>query len=93
MFSTAARHSAAQAAGLVDTSQFTDEQLQRLSTSQHALWLARANAFKQLEEAGMSLDAKGRKEILDGFRDKKAAKDELRRAHDQLKDSLAAKTL
>jgi hypothetical protein len=93
MFSAGHRHSQAAAAGLVDTSQYTNEQLQRLSSSQHALWIARANAFKQLEESGMQLAAKGRKEILDGFHDKKTAKAELERAHEQLKDSLAAKTL
>lgn len=92
----AARHPRshqAAAAGLVDTSQYTNEQLERLSSSQHALWIARANAFKQLEESGMQLAAKGRKEILDGFHDKKTAKMELEHAHEQLKDSLAAKTL
>jgi hypothetical protein len=93
MFSAEHGHSHAAAAGLVDTSQYTNEQLERLSASQRALWLARANAFKQLEESGMKLAAKGRKEILNGFHDKKTAKAELQRAHEQLKDSLAAKTL
>jgi hypothetical protein len=93
MFSSDHHHAPASAAGLVDTSQYSNKQLERLSSSQHALWLARANAFKQLEETGMQLAAKGRKEILDGFHDKKDAKVELQRAHEQLKDSLAAKTL
>lgn len=93
MFSSGHHHTKAAAAGLVDTSQYTNAQLERLSSSQHALWLARANAFKELEESGMHLAAKGRKEILDGFHNKKLAKVELDRAHEQLKDSLAAKTL
>jgi hypothetical protein len=92
MFSSG-HHQKQAAAGLVDTSQYTNEQLERLSSSQHDLWLARANAFKQLEETGMHLAAKGRQEVLDGFHDKKMAKVELDRAHEQLKDSLAAKTL
>ncbi len=93
MFSSGRHHAQPAAAGLVDTSQYTNEQLERLSSSQHNLWLARANAFKQLEETGMQLAAKGRKEVLDGFHDKNMAKVELDRAHEQLKDSLAAKTL
>jgi hypothetical protein len=93
MFSHQHHHAQAAAPGLVDTSQYSNKQLESLASSQRALWLARANAFKQLEESGMKLGAKGRKEILDGFHDKKVANEELGRAHEQLKDSLAAKTL
>jgi len=93
MFSNQHHHTQAAAPGLVDTSAYSNKQLENLAASQRALWLARANAFKQLEESGMKLGAKGRKEILDGFHDKKVANEELGRAHEQLKDSLAAKTL